>query len=207
MIQVIIILILILVFCLLKLSKCSDEETLRKYVCFCCAKNDEMHRGAISLFGHILNIQNDLQTNIKIKKRYRILYDDNQYINELLEKFSDNLLQSYFDKGLDVGIKESTKLTKEEFLMIYLWVFLRNDRNFIFEHEKMYTLGEIPNGENYRELHLTDYSLAYYKLFYITQLYCHNSNNIMKHLPDLCYENPEGTKEIIDTKIKKHYIS
>jgi len=205
MFEIITVLILLLVLCIIKIISYDREKILLKNICFCCAKNSDIHRCNLSLFSHIFNIQNDLRKEKKIKQKYCITQNDSKYANEILKKFSDNLLQSYLDKELDVGIKKTVSLSKEEFLMIYLWNFLRNNNNFIFE--KMYSYGKIPDGERYRELHLTDFSLVYYKLLYITQLYCHSSNNIMKQFPRLSYENIEGTTEIIDSKVKKHYIN
>lgn len=143
---------------------------------------------------HILRLQHQLS----IGERYRITDDESDIVIEILHSFQQDLIQKYFNDSL-----ASCKYIEKIFFTISLMEFLEKHQcKETFNGNKMHTT---KNYKSYGDvsfsatLVLTDYAIIYYKLLYITQLYCNKLLNITDS-NKLGFQMAETTKVAIDTR-------
>lgn len=120
-----------------------------------------------------------IQRDLKIENNYLLLPSDEDYLHKIFEEFRTSFAEDYFNGYSVLNNKPLSRVSEEEFFLYYLNKFLRDMRygnegagNFfgsvLFEKAE-----EIPSGDYMRKTyHLTDFGLAYYKLFYISEKYC-----------------------------------
>lgn len=149
------------------------------------------------MYTHILRLQHQLS----IGERYRITNDESDIIIEILHSFQQDLIQRYFNDSLT-----SCKYIEEVFFTISLMEFLEKH-----QCKQTFNGNEMHTPKNYQEYGtwgatsfsatyvLTDYAIIFYKLLYITQLYCNKLLNITD-TNKLGFITAETTKVAIDTR-------
>ncbi len=132
------------------------------------------------------------QNNMKIPKDYHLDYsNETEKINvdEILELHKNDVIKSYFHDFIKRD-KVFCNLNSLEYYMFSLTCFLQQK---LKGNDKIYTKREYTDESNYYRM-LTDYGIAYYKLYLITTMFCRgndkikmlvggiNTNVIMEHL-------------------------
>ena len=149
---VIIMLVLIIILLSYKLYECHAKKAIFDNVKWCVFYDSSSSfnnvRPELRQRGYIIH----LQTETALEEKYRIVESDFDGVNEILKSYQQDLLQRYF-RGYAPAYK---KLSEEEYFIVTLWDFLQRHQY---------------------EDRLTDYTVTYQKLSYISH---QSSQNIYK---------------------------
>lgn len=113
--------------------------------------------------------------------------------------FREDMITTYFYGKLKTT-KKITRLTPEDYFFYCFLLFLhQHNTDIYFCNKKMYELISQTNYGGYgaydATYSLTDYGLAYQKVYYVTALYCENN----KYIKELLNHNVSGgIKKCID---------
>lgn len=165
MVGAIIILSLVLVYCLYSFFKNKDLFEKVKW----CVSSDSLLR----MRDQILYVQDGLC----LDEKYRVSSDEWDAINDILQSYQKDLIQKYFNGFLLNGK-----------FVVDVW-FVTTLRDFLGKHqlETTFSGNEMHTTKNY-ESHgtlgvaiyvLTDYAVAYNKLYYISCLYYLKLNKVV----------------------------
>lgn len=149
-----------------QLRKCHREKTLKKFVSWAVVYNSYLvYSHDMPLWMYIHNAQ----IKLCIHKEYRISSDEEwRLAKEILQEFQTDLMQTYFKGNLRLP-KSKYEITGEHFFMYRLEHFLESHlRDSEFLGYDMRTYG----GDS--SYFLTDFSVVYYKLYYVIYLFCKN---------------------------------
>ena len=106
------------------------------------------------------------QIKLNIQEEYRISSDEEwQFVKEIVQELQNNLMQSYFKGHLGV-IKSKYEIRGEHYFMYKLGEFLEKHER---DHE---FLGYDMRNYCDPDYSLTDFSIAYFKLYYVVYLFC-----------------------------------
>lgn len=116
-----------------------------------------------------------VQHKTKADIKYKVTTDEEDIALDIIKTFQQWLLRSYLLEHYND--KCFAKLTTDYFLMERLGEFLsENELNRDFNKQEMFV---VERKEDRRAIyHFTNYSRVYFKMFYISQLYC-----------DMCLKN------------------
>lgn len=161
-----------------KWHEASQERNLRDLVEWSISSDNHI-RCNFSLSTYVYNAQ----IKLSLPQAYRISGDEERKIlNEILEEYKKDLMQAYFAGKL--GLPKSKYVIRgQDYFMFTLYCFLsdhRSDYNFL--------------GYNLNKL--TDFSMVFHKMHYITYMYCRGNDILKGFIPEW---NEKIIKEILDS--------
>lgn len=184
----------------------SQEKKLRDLVSWSAIGDYCPGLGRHSYVRELLIEVLNAQCNNAIDKKYSITEDsEKKCVIEIIEAYQKDIMRSYF-KGQLIVIKSKYAISGADYFMISLC-------NFLKDHQCDYQfLGHEMHKERiaYKEYgawggtlfdatySLTDFATVYHKLYYITYLFCKNSE--IANPSGYAYNNEKYIKEILDTK-------
>lgn len=186
------VLILAIIFIIGKLREFYREKNIKELVSWIVVDNTLCVRSHdMPLWMYVHNAQNKPW----VKEEYRISSDKEWgFAKEIIQEFQNDLMQAYF-KG-NVRVRKSKYVITEEYYFMYsLEGFLEShldDYKFLGYDMRTY-------GSN-RSYCLTDFSIAYRKLYYIVYLFCKNCKPLNES--GMRYSN-ERLVECIEAQIKR----
>lgn len=131
------------------------------------ARHDEyMSHSAANFFDNCFCV---VQHKTTMDSKYKLTTEESDIALDIIKTFQQWLLRSYLLGHYNN--KRFAKLTTDHFLIERLGVFLsENELNTDFNKQEMFV---IERKEDRRAVyHFTNYSRVYYKMLYISQLYC-----------------------------------
>jgi hypothetical protein len=136
------------------------------------------------------------ESRYSIPPQYRINKATEQdFVEEILREYQAYILTLYFRKQLQL-IKSKYVITAEEYFMASLHDFLSDKSQYTrFAGHFLYRSKNV--GGETKDI-MTDFGIAFYKLYYITLIYCkHNPsfNKRFSHWVDTYITNVLDTKE------------
>lgn len=122
---------------------------------------------------------------------------DKKYIVNIINEFKAYMQSTFFNNTtID---KKLLSLSDEEFILLYFYSYLCNV-NLIEANLNGEKLLKYSHKENYTTVYcLTNYGYSFYKLLYSLQLYCQQSEKIMKS--GKCSINIYNTQKVLDKGI------
>lgn len=172
------IIVLLVPLFLYVLYKYVMEKSLKEKIAWCVV-DDSSIRNMMTLLDYIHNAQ------ISVEEKYRIGECEEDFILEILQVYQQELIQHYFNGYL----LNYWNLTSKDFFFKTLTIFLLEHTNHTF-----FNGNELKTNKN----QLTDYGVAYYKLYYISQLYCLKLYGENLSPDSVARISANGTKEILD---------
>lgn len=146
--------------------KLKNMERLNEQVAWSICESDGV-RWNIPLWAHLKNAQ--LHSNVS--EQYRISEDEDwQNAKEIIERFQKELTQSYFNGKL-WALKSIYNISGKDYFLYILYVYL-------CDHDNGYFKNLVFNLKN-RE----DRNVVFYKMYYITYMYCKNSLALQRNVP------------------------
>ena len=135
------------------------------------------------------------QRNEYIDEKYRIDEEEKQYVIEIIEDYQRDIMRSYF-KGHLTMIKSKYVISGEDYFMLMLYSFLSDHQcDYDFLGHGMHK--ERIHSESYGSTYaLTDFAVAFHKVYYIAYMYCRRKDTLRKFVPGW---NENNIKEILDT--------
>lgn len=163
------VLILVVIFIVGKLREYYREKKIKELVSWIevydAPYSHCSHGHDMPLWMYIHNAQIKLNT----QKEHRICNEEEwKFVKEIIQEFQNDLMQSYFKGNLGVP-KSKYYITKEYYFMYRLERFLEGH---LRDHEFLgYDMETYNCNSDYS---LTEFSVAYYKLYYVVYLFCKN---------------------------------
>lgn len=145
------------------------------------------------------------QSNLKIPTDYCFSKQSEfDTVDLLLKEYQRSLTQTYFNGNL-LPIKYKKPISGERYFMYMLCNMLKQHQcdSYYLNHNMhakrlSYVEGGLWGVQNYDATYLlSDFALTYYKLYYVTYLFCQN-DPILSQICDFC--DSDSIKKIIDTK-------
>lgn len=178
-------LIIALVVTLKKKSEFNDYKENAGWL-ICKRRNCSVGERDSDYLSYILSVQNKLN----LDEKYHIKTEEEKSIaNEILDAFRNEIIFQYFYGTLSIPKNEYLSkfkyipFSKTDLLIINLEDFLSSNsgKSYIGDnkmHEK--TLSKYENGYTLGDYQyqLSDFGLVFFKLYYITNLYCNQSKTI-----------------------------
>jgi hypothetical protein len=154
------------------------EKSLKKKITWCVVNDKAIQN--MSLCDYIHNAQ------LSIEKKYHLVENEESTVIEILQVYKQQLIQYYF-KGL---LSNYYNLTEKDYFFVTLTDFLRKH-----EYDTFFNGKELRINKN----KLNDYGVAYYKLYYISQLYCIKLFGKKVTEDSVAHIIANNTKKILDT--------
>lgn len=197
-------LMLSLVYCIYKLYQYKQQSQLRYLVAWSVTTNfssTQSIRPGLDLIDYIYRAQRNLeiQTDYFFTKQIEL-----EFVDLLLKEYQRFLTQKFFNCTL-LPPKYKKTISGEQYFMYMLCLMLK-------QHQcDSYYLGKDMHAKNlsYKEYgswgathydatySLTDFSVAYHKLYYTVHLFCQNDPILNQNKE---FYNSDAIKEIIDTR-------
>ncbi len=155
-------------------------KKLKNYVAWCLAENTtgmpSVKAPFLPLMCYVLNAQRQLN----IRPDFKVYEDkDSLFFYKIIDEYKRDLQQSYLRDSLTLP-KSRSKISNTDFFLYTLCVFLmkhQHDRkfsNFDMLGNELDRIG-FSDGSFNIIFSLSDFSILYHKILYITYLYCENS--------------------------------
>lgn len=144
------------------------------------------------------------QYSKSIDKKHRITEVEKQYAIEVIEAYQKEIARSYFKGHLKL-ITSKYVVRGEDYFMLALYGFL-SEHQCEYEFLGHYMHKDRTSYNQYGEslssgwdatYALTEFSVVFHKMHYITYMYCRNSETLRCFVPEW---NEKNLKEILDTK-------
>lgn len=149
--------------------KIKNMENLKEWVAWSICDNDGV-RWNIPLWAHLKNAQIR-----NVPEKYRIVGDQEWgYAKEIIERYKENLTNSYFNGHL-LALKSLYGIDGKDYFIFMLYVYL-------CEHE------------------MSSHNVVYHKMHYISYMYCKENLALQKYVPAW---NEERLTEILDSHLPK----
>lgn len=103
---------------------------------------------------------------------YAITDDDWPHIRKIIEAFQLHTARRYLKGELRIIKRKNAELTVKDYSMLWLYEFFCNESYKSTPLEKYMRWNSEDNGK------LSDFAVAYYKLYYAVYVYCKNSEAI-----------------------------
>ena len=194
------------------------KNRLFEKVAWCATDDSNSYRCNLDLLDWLLNMQHYSKRKeantffpkgnklFLIEEKYWLREEEFDIVRSILQDYQRNLAQMYFTKHLrDDWFM--CKLTGAEYFMFTLEEFLRrNECNTTFFGKQMYTTKEYKDlgcwGTPLFEAkyELTDFAVAYHKMYLIAQAYCLALRKNPYDKFEMSYINFENTKNVLDTR-------
>lgn len=173
----------------------SREKKLREYVSWHFTGYD-----GIPLWAEISNVSSKLE----LSAEYWIVDRDNEFVDVILDGFKKDLTECYF-RGCLRLLKSKQEVRCRDYFLIALCGYLKEHRfdyNFLGYDMRKEMISRNPRdittgSGSERTYILTDFAIVYHKLYYITYMFCKNSQITNPCGED--FHNDNYIKEILDT--------
>lgn len=148
------------------------------------------------------------QQDDSIEHKYRIDREDFEIVKEIVEEYQSYIAKLYFRNKLYL-FERKYHVTKKDYFMFMFYHFLskystKSDFIGYNMHRELIESKWFEDGESSSFTYsLSDFGILYYKLYYITYMYCKRSAAFKYKVDDWC----EHLKEILDERQIKicHY--
>jgi hypothetical protein len=213
--------ILILVFCFLvyKTRQYSLDKRLQSHVSWCVTDDSNIYRCNMSLLEWLCNVPHYSKNKrpdcffpnadklFLIEDKYWLSGEEELSIaKEIIREYQKELIQKFFSGRL-VANRFACKLTDEEYFLLTLKEFLEKYQcETTFHGNSMYNTKEYKSYGYWgaplfdATYELTDYAVAYHKIYYVTQMYCLTLRENPLDTNALSFQWTEDTKKVLDTK-------
>lgn len=192
-----------LVIALLKnLRKNSKERSLRDLVFWCVSEDSKIYRCGLSLRDYIKNAQ----IKEELPQKYRLSGDTEwNFAEDILREFQHDMTQKYV-QGCIEEINSKYVIPGDHYFMFSLDRFLEKhqcDSKFYGHEMHKETVSYKHYGDWGAQLFdatysLTEFSVVYHKMYYLSHIFCKNSKVINKNGGSYRFE--DDIKRILDTK-------
>lgn len=202
LVMIICILVMVIIVALRRIKELSSQLKMRDLVSWSVSKGDHI-RCNLPLFSYIANAQ----IHLNIPQEYRISGDEEWgYAKDILLEYQKDLSQLYITGCISTKILEGKyAVMGEDYFMFSLQSFLADhlcDSKFLEYSMRDERLEYKEYGSWGRQLYdatysLTDFSVVYNKMHYISYLFCKNNESINKN--GEYFHNERFIKERLDT--------
>lgn len=191
---IIAILVFVMFFTIDKTVKYYRQKKLFELVSWSVIGDYNPFHGSYSYINALIFQIRKAQQNDIIDEKYKIVTDDDfKIVREIVEEYQKNIARLYFCDTLG--------FPKSKYVISETDYFMAAFRDFLSEHSaKSEFMGhdmyserkdyEIYEGGGYRATYaMSDFGVLYYKLYYMTQMYCKKSVVYQNKVADWAEEN------------------
>lgn len=178
--ELIVVLVLAIAVAIYLFVKNNRKESLHKQVEWVTSTNDGWDGPRdMAIWKYVYNVQ--VERNIP--QQYRITRNDDwDLVRAIIKECADNVGKDYLNRRLEPGA-EYAALTQQEFFFAQLYYHLRikaSKYNKICGRDMFSRVENFVNEYGYdaKKCFLSDAGVVYYKLCYITALYCKDNPRI-----------------------------
>lgn len=162
--------------------KVKKMERLKESVAWSTNESDDI-RWNIPLWGHFKNAQN----RSNVSEKYRISGDEEwQAVKNIISRYQQELARSYFDGRL-WALDSIYGIDGRDYFIYMLYIYLCENESY-----GQHTVFRLRSNE------IGNRNTVFYKMFYITYMYCKSSQALQKNVPSW---NEGRLKEILDKEI------
>ena len=175
---------------------------LFKKVAWCATDDSNVYRCNLDLLDWLINIQHYSKRKeanyffphgdklFLIEEKYWLNENEFDFARQILREYQKNLSQKYFANKLLI-YSFTRKSTEAEYFLLTLKDFLEeHEDNWEFKGNQMYVSGH----------KLTDFAVAYYKMYLIAQTYYLTLRKNPLDTSTIAYQHVEDIKKTLDTR-------
>lgn len=142
------------------------------------------------------------QSSCSISAQYKIVeHEDFKLVREIVEEYQDYITKRYFRDNLSL-FKSKYAVSKTDYFMAMFHDFLSENSaksEFLGHdmHSERIDFKSYGGGEYRAKYEMSDFGILFYKLYYITHIYCKESPVFQNLVMEWTEEN---IKDVLDTK-------